>query len=170
MGMKKLALVALALLPVGCGNDTSGPSAATTLVVGMNPQQSGVIGLSPVTYPYIVPGGVLLLPGSGLVKVDVTATLAQREPYARLNVYLLTADGSYCGQNSPESPVWRDIDSGWSDRRTITGFRVYRLPCEVTGIRAMLHRRQDDHLLTPPTAAETIVETTAPAQLLIRQD
>ena len=168
--MRRLSLVALAFLATAC-NDTTGPSGTdTTIVAGMNPQQSGVIRLSPTEYPYIVPGGVVLLPGSGLVKVDVSATLARREPYARLNVYLLTADGNYCGQNSPESPVWRDLDSGWSDQRSITGFRVYRLPCQVTGIHAMLHRRQDDHALTPPTAAETIVETTVPAQLLIRQD
>jgi hypothetical protein len=169
--MKQSSLLALALLGAAC-NDTTGPSAATTsIVAGMNPQQSGVIGLSPVAYPYIVPGGVLLLPGSGLVKVDVSLTLARPEPHARLNVYLLTRGGpDYCGQNSPESPVWTDLDAGWSDRRTITGFRVATLPCEVTGIRAILHRRRSDSLLLPPTAAETIVETTVPAQLLIRQD
>jgi hypothetical protein len=169
--MKNASLVAIALTAAACGSNTTTPSAATTTIVaGMNPLQSGLIRLSPATHPYVVPGGVLLLPGSGMVKVDVSATLAQREPYARLNVYLLTADGTYCAQNSPESPVWRDLEAGWSDQRSITGFRVYRLPCEVTGIRAMLHRRRDDHALTPPTAAETIVETTVPAQLLIRQD
>ena len=169
--MRHASLVALVVLTAAC-NDATGPSASTTTIIaGMNPQQSGVICLSPTAYPYIVPGGVLLLPGSGLVKVDVSTTLARPEPSARLNVYLLTGGGSgYCGQNSPESPEWTGLPAGWSDRRTITGFRVSTLPCEVTGIRAILHRRQDDHLLAPPTAAETIVETTVPAQLLIRQD
>lgn len=165
---KPAPLVALALLAAAC-NDTTGPSAATTTIVaGMNPQQAGVIRFSSFTYPNTFPDGVLLPPGSGLVQVDVSATLAQREPYARLGVYLLTGRAfDYCAHNSPESPAWTDLDAGWSDRRTITGFRVTSLPCEVTGIRAVLHRRRNGHLLMPPTAEETIVETTVPAQLLI---
>jgi hypothetical protein len=168
--MKIPSLVATALLAAAC-NDATGPTAEvrTTIVAGMNPTQSGVVSLSPTAYPYIVPGGVLLLPGSNLVKVDITTTLGRAEPYARLNVYLLT-DGGYCGQNPPDSPEFTDLPGGWSERRTVTGFRVSRLPCQVTGIRAMLHRRQSDFLLLPPTAEETIVETTVPAQLLIRQE
>ena len=167
--MRKAApLVAFALLAAAC-NDTTGPSAATTttIVAGMNPQQSGVIRFSSRTYPVTFEGAVLP-PGSGLVNVDVSTTLAQREPYARLAVYLLTAHGpDHCAHNAPESPVWTDLDAGWSDRRTITGFLVTSLPCEVTGIRAVLHRRRSHQVLQPPTAAETIVETTVPAQLLI---
>ena len=33
------------------------------------------------------------------------------------------------------------------------------MPCQVTGIRAMLHTRNSG-LLTPPTASETIAEAT----------
>jgi hypothetical protein len=170
--MKYPSLLALALLAVAC-NDTTGPTSetTTTLVAGMNPTQSGVIGLSPTTYPYILPGGVLLPPGSGLVKVDVSIALARPEPYARLDVYLLTRGGTdSCGRNDPDAPAWTALPAGWTERRTITGFRVFTLPCEVTGIRAILHRRHDDHVFGPPTLAETIVETTVPAQLLIRQD
>jgi hypothetical protein len=170
-GMKKtLALVALALLSVAC-DDATGPSARTTIVAGMNPTQSGVVSLSPTAYPYIVPGGVLLLPGSNLVKVDVTTTLDHAEPYAQLYVFLLTADGGYCGQNHPDAPEFFDLPAGFTERRTVTGFSVFRLPCEVTGVRAVLHRRRaSTGLLGPPPPDQVIVETTVPAQLLIRQD
>jgi hypothetical protein len=50
----------------------------------------------------------------------------------------------------------------------VSGFRVYRLPCEVTGVRAMLHTRNNG-LLVPPTASETLAETTLPLRVLIRR-
>jgi hypothetical protein len=171
MKIPSLVLVAATLLATAC-NDATGPTpeVATTIVAGMNPTQAGVVSLSPETYPYIPIGGVVLPPGSGLVKVDVTTTLGRAEPFARLNVYLLAADGSVCGQNSPEWPSWTDLPAGWSDRRTITGFRVYRLPCQVAGVRVILSRRRSPELLAPPPAEDVIVEATGPAQLLIRQD
>jgi hypothetical protein len=50
---------------------------------------------------------------------------------------------------------------------TITGFQVFRLPCEVTGIRAMLHTRNSG-LLTPPTSSETVAEGTLTVNFTIR--
>jgi len=110
---------------------------------------------------------VLLLPGSGLVKVDVSATLAQREPYARLNIYLLTADGTYCGQNMPDAPTWGPYRANSTATVTITGFQVGRLPCAVTGVKAYLHTRNNG-LLTPPTESETAAEGSATANFTIR--
>jgi len=52
--------------------------------------------------------------------------------------------------------------SGCSE--TVTGFQVFRPPCEVTGIRAMLHLRNNG-LLTPPTATETLAEGSQPITL-----
>jgi hypothetical protein len=170
--MKTPSLVAIALLAAAC-NDATGPTTEvpTTIVAGMNPMQSGVVSLSPTAYPYNVPGGVQLLPGSNLVKVDITTTLGRAEPLAKLDVYLLTADGGYCGQNAPDSPEFRNLPAGWTERRTVTGFEIHRLPCQVTGVRAILHRRPAaTGLAFPPNADQIIVETTAPAQLLIRQD
>jgi hypothetical protein len=170
--MKIPSLVAAALLAAAC-NDATGPTneVPTRIVAGMNPTQSGVVSLSPTEYPYIVPGGVLLLPGSNLVKVDVTTTLGRAEPYAKLDVYLSTADGQYCGANDPDSPEFRDLPAGWTERRTVTGFRVFRLPCEVTGVRAILHRRPASTGIHGPANPDQIIgETTVPAQLLIRQD
>ncbi|MEZ5416536.1 MAG: hypothetical protein R2708_04245 [Vicinamibacterales bacterium] len=81
-------------------------------------------------------------------------------PWAKLNVYLLTADG-YCGQNTPDAPTWGPFPKGQPLSVVISGFQVYRLPCTVTGLRAMLHQRNNG-LLTPPTASETIAEATQP--------
>jgi hypothetical protein len=45
-------------------------------------------------------------------------------------------------------------------------FRVYRLPCDVTGIRVMLHTRNDGRT-APPTASETIAEATVPIRFRV---
>ena len=84
---------------------------------------------------------------------------AHEVPWAQLNVYLLSGS-DYCGQNLPDSPTWGSLPAGWTDSYTVTGFQVYRVPCDVTGIRAMLHARNNG-LLTPPLPSETIAETTA---------
>ena len=97
-------------------------------------------------------------------------TSAHDVPWAQLNVYLLTGGQSteYCGQNSPDSPTWSFLPSGWTTTFAVTGFRVYRLPCEVTGIRAMLHMRNNGSA-TPPTPTETIAEATLPLSFQIRR-
>lgn len=129
------------------------PAAGATLVI-------------PERYPYFIPGGVILPPDSGLLSARVTMTLARDVPWAQLNVYLLKAAGGttteYCGQNLPDSPTWQSLPSGWTSTVTITGFEVYRLPCDVTGLRAILHTRNSG-TLTPPTPMETIAEATTPA-------
>jgi hypothetical protein len=91
-------------------------------------------------------------------------------PWAQLSVYLLTGSGrlDYCGQNGPDAPTWQFLPSGWTTSYTVTGFRVSRLPCEVTGLRAMLHMRNNG-LLIPPIPSETIAEATLPVSFRIRR-
>jgi hypothetical protein len=50
----------------------------------------------------------------------------------------------------------------------VTGFRVYRLLCVVTGIRAMLHMGNNG-LFAPPTPTETIAEATLSESYEIRR-
>ena len=50
----------------------------------------------------------------------------------------------------------------------MTGFRVFQLPCHVTGIRAMLHMRNNGSLV-PPSPSETIAEATLPLSFDIRR-
>jgi len=49
----------------------------------------------------------------------------------------------------------------------VTGFQLV-LPCDVTGIRAILHTRNNG-LLIPPTPAETIAEATIPVSFRIQR-
>jgi hypothetical protein len=74
----------------------------------------------------------------------------------------------YCGQNLPDSPTWTLLPSGWTTTYAVTGFQVFRLPCAVSGVRAMLHTRRSG-LLTPPTPSETIAEAMVTARFQIRR-
>jgi hypothetical protein len=135
---------------------TSPPSGSTVVV--------------PAELPYIIPGGVVIPRNSGLISVGLSMTSAHDVPFARLNVYLLTGGTSaeYCGMNDPDAPTWNFLTSGWTTGYTVTGFRVSRLPCDVTGIRAMLHMRNNG-LFAPPTPSETVVEAMAPVSFQLRR-
>ena len=86
-------------------------------------------------------------------------------PYATLSVYLLTQDG-YCGQNLPDTPIWAPFGAGGKVEVTITGFQVYRLPCDVIGIRAMLHVYTNDG--RPSAPDQTLAEATYPVTYQLR--
>jgi hypothetical protein len=166
--MRLLIAASLALLASACTSSTgpSAPTRSSVVLTSMSPPSGSTV-VVPDALPYIVPGGVVLPAGSGLISVGVSMTSAHEVPWAQLNVYLLTSDGTgYCGQNSPDSPSWQFLPSGWTTTHTVTGFRVYRLPCEVTGIRAMLHMRNNG-LGAPPTPSETIAEATLPTIIRI---
>lgn len=147
-----LLAVMLCATTSACGNSTTGPSAAGTVTIGA-PSPAAGSGASAL----LVASGGLLLPGSGQVQIPITVTSSREVPWAQLYVYLLTADG-YCGQNLPDAPTWGPFPKGRALSVTIGGFQVFR-NCEVTGVRAMLHVRNNG-LLTPPTASETIAEAT----------
>ena len=157
--------MAVGLLAAGCGADTAGPSSTggSLRVTAVTPRARSTV-VIPSFYPYIVPGGVAFPPGSGLLSVGLSMRLTRDVPRAQLNVYLMTGDqaSDYCGQNSPDAPAWGPLPAGWTRTYTVTGFRVYRLPCQVTAIRAMLHTRADNGLLIPPSPEETIAEATIP--------
>jgi hypothetical protein len=159
-----------ALLAAGCesGEPTRPTSDSVTLTVAS--PASGATIVVPQQYPFTLPGGVVLPPGSGLIAVRVQMTAAHEIPWAQLNVYLLTGGttGDYCGQNLPDSPTWQFLTPGWTAEHTVTGFQVYRLPCDVTGVRAMLHMRNNG-LLIPPTASETIAEASTAASFQLRR-
>ena len=93
-----------------------------------------------------------------LLDIDLSLTADRELPWAQLNVYLYEGD-RYCGQNTPDSPIWQPFPSGQAIDHTVTGWQVYRLPCQVTSIRAMLHNRISG-VLTPPRPGETVAEAT----------
>ena len=93
-------------------------------------------------------------------------------PFAELNVFLVTAPddqcppGSYrscsCGDNIPDSPTWRPFRKGQTVTYTVTGFQVVP-PCDVIGIRAVLHTRENGPNWYPPMPSETEAEATLQA-------
>lgn len=163
-----LALGAVLLL-TGCDGEASRPS-SDSLALSVAAPANGATVVVPEQYPYDLPGGVVLPPGSGLVSIRVQMAAAHDVPWAQLNLYLLTGGTTtdYCGQNLPDSPTWQFLTPGWAVGYTVTGFQVYRLPCDVTGVRAMLHMRNNG-ALAPPTASETIAEATVPAAFQLRR-
>ena len=167
--MRHRIALCLALLSPACGTGPSEPVASTLAFTATAPASGNTV-MVPEQYPYIIPGGVVLPPGSGLISVGLSMTSAHDVPWAQLRVYLLTGDtqSEYCGLNDPDSPTWGFLPSGWRSTYTVTGFRVYRLPCDVTGFRAMLHTRNTG-LLTPPTPSETVAEATLPVTLHLRR-
>ena len=52
---------------------------------------------------------------------------------------------------------------------TVTGFQVFSLPCEVTGIRAIFSTREDTHLGGFPPANSIVGDTTFPVVYHLRQ-
>lgn len=173
--MHRRIAVSIAVLAAGCGSASTTPDvpATSSVVVHALAPSAGSTVVVPAAYPYIIPGGVVLPLRSNLVSVNVSLTsaheVAQR---AQLNVYLLTGgtDSEYCGLNDPDSPSWSRLPAGWTTTYTVTGFRVSRLPCDVTGIRVMLHTRNDGRF-APPSPSETIAETIVPLRFrLVREE
>ena len=171
--MRRLILVVLCALAGGCGGaapDAPNPPVESRIAFGAVAPGPGATVVLPESYIFYVPGGVVIPPGSGLLKAHLSLTSAHDVPWAQLNVYLLTdeADLGYCGQNINDSPTWQFLTAGWQTEVDVTGFRLYRLPCHVTGIRAFLHMRNNG-LLLPPAPSETIAEATIPADFDIQR-
>ena len=171
--MRRLTVIVLCALAAACGDSTPGapnPPLESRVAVRATAPASGATVVLPEAYIFHVPGGVVIPPGSGLLSADLSLTLAHDVPWAQLNVYLLTDEPGleYCGQNINDSPTWQFLKAGWQTEVDVTGFRVYRLPCHVTGFRAMLHMRNNG-LLIPPGPTETIAEATVPASFTIQR-
>jgi hypothetical protein len=165
--MRSPTLVVLGLLAFGCGDSPSTPDVRTSLAVTAVSPASGSTVVVPSQYPVNAIGGVVLPPRSGLISVSLSIQVAHEVPWAQLNVYLLSGS-DYCGQNLPDAPTWGFLPVGWTTTYTVTGFQVYTLPCDVTGVQAYFHTRNNG-ALTPPTPAETIAQATAPASFQIRR-
>ncbi len=91
----------------------------------------------------------VLPPQSGLISVSLSVQVAYDVPWAQLYVYLLSGS-DYCGQNLPDAPTWGFLTAGWTTTYTVTGFQVYSLPCDVTGVQVFFHTRNNGLLIPPP--------------------
>jgi hypothetical protein len=148
------------------GNDTkiTTPSPAATLAFTRESPSSG----STITVSNGSPPGAFIVRGSGQLSVGLAVNAVTDVPWVQLRVYLLTATG-YCGQNLPDSPVWAQVAAGQQVEYAVTGFQVYRLPCDVVGLRALLYTGGDIHTGPPPSPGEMLADVTMPISLSLRQ-
>jgi hypothetical protein len=150
------ALIA-AIVTSACGSPSMPTSVSSLAISTPAPAPGAVIAATPIGIQYFVARG------SGLFSVPITVSSDRDLPYAKLNVYLYDNSGGslgYCGQNIPDSPTWQPFVKGQTTSVTITGFQIFRVPCQVTSIRAWLHNRLDTGLLVPPTDGETVASGT----------
>lgn len=174
-------LVVISIFAAGCAESPSAPArsapapsnpARGAVAITSTSPASGATIVLPASYQYNVPGGLIIPRGSGHVAADITVVVSKDVPWARLNVYLLSAGtkDSPCGQNLPDSPTWESLERGWNANVRITGFQVFRLPCFVTGFRAVLHTRNSLNGFNnlPITAGETIAEASVSTSIQLR--
>jgi hypothetical protein len=161
-GVLAAALACAATLGVGCA-DGAGPTAPTAPAAGASlifTQHTPAAGAT-----IVVPGqppGAFIPRGSGVLTVGFGIEAHRTVPWAQLNVYLVGAGGLLCGQNLPDSPGWRPLRAGDRVSVSVTGFQVFRLPCDVTAIQAVLHTRDNPHLNMPLLPSETLADVVAP--------
>jgi hypothetical protein len=113
-------------------------------------------------------GGAFIERGSGKLSIPVTIEAGTDERIARLFIYAKDASGATCAQNLPDTPDLSPLKHGTVQSITVTGFQVYRLPCDVESFRAVLHRRESRNLNTELTAAEIITEAMLTARYSVR--
>src|SRR5262245_15692539 len=160
-------LLSAAIWIGGCSHD-DGPAAPSS------PSAVAVTAVSPPSGSTIVPSGTppgAFFPrGSGMFGATVSVTAGEELPFARLELFLLSSDGSeYCGQNLPDSPTWRPFHRGKTVTYTVTGFQIFRLPCQVTAIPAVFHPWDNPKLGGIPPAEFRVADTTLPVIYQLRQ-
>jgi len=161
------ALFVAALTPACDSNDTHPtPIVTQSTIALMSPTPAPGSTLTPVG----TPPGTFFMRGSGMFGVTVRITAGQDLPFAQLAVFLLTTqnEDGYCGQNLPDWPTWRPFARGQTVTLTVTGFQVFSLPCEVTGIRAVFNTRDDLHSGGVPPANFIVADTTLPVVYHLR--
>ena len=149
-------IVCATVFLASCDRNTTAPTPVSSIFFGQPMPAAGSTILTAGAPP-----GAFISRGSGRLSIPIIVTSGREVPWAQLNVYLLTGEAGlgYCGQNLPDAPTWGPFRKGETETVTISGFQVYRLPCQVTGVRAFLHTRNNG-ALTPPTTSETVAEGT----------
>jgi len=150
-----VAIASVAFVSTACGGSSTAPSVSSSLHISPPTPATGAT-------IHVAGGGAVgtfIAPGSGQLSIPITVTSGRQLAWAQLYVYLMTADDpdSYCAQNLPDAPGW-GLAKGQTESVTITGFQVFRLPCDVTAIRAYLATRDTRRggLETPPRPDETV--------------
>ena len=140
---------------VACGDNGTGPTPISSISFLSAPASGSTIVASACPGPPIC----FFPRGSDAFPVTLAITSGRDLPFARLNVYLVTApadqcppgirNSCYCGQNLPDWPHWRPFPRGQTVTYTVTGFE-FPTPCDVIGIRAVLDTRDGGPYFPPP--------------------
>ena len=152
----------VAVTVASCADSPTTPSSASGVTFGQPSPASG----STIVVSDGAPPGAFIVKGSGKLSVPVTLRAPREVPWAILYVYLMRSGTEYCGQNLPDTPAWGPFPANQNIAFTVSGFQVFQLPCAVVALRAMLHTRNNG-LLTPPTASETVIESTFPVSYVL---
>ena len=160
------AVLLSVFVATGCGTSTSPSGTSATLQIASPSPVDG----STIHVTVGAPPGSYMPRESGQISIPITATSDRDVPSAHVYVYLMTSDTEYCGQNLPDTPGWDSLKKGHQISVSVTGFQIYRLPCDVVAIRAYLttRDRRNGGLLTPPTPDETVARSTMTAHYQLR--
>ena len=111
----------------------------------------------------------LIVRESGQLSITMEITGTRDADFAQLDVHLLDADGhgNSCAQNVTDIPTWGPWVGRGVVRVTVSGFQTYRLPCDVSGIRAIVHLRPG-RLATIPLPTQTLADGTLPIVYRLR--
>jgi hypothetical protein len=147
-----MAIVLAALCCAACSDSSAPTSLQPTLMISPPSPATGATIQVTGTVP-----GAFITRGSGKLSIPISVTSGRDVPWAQLNVYLMTGSNTndYCGQNLPDAPTWAPFSKGQTASMAITGFQVFRLPCDVTGLAVYLHTRNTGNL-TPPISTDTV--------------
>jgi hypothetical protein len=144
----------------GGGSSSSGGSSTTTPPV-VYPDSVTIGAVSPAPGSTITatgtPPNATLPIGSGLMSVSLTLSSSQNVQNAYAFVFLLDNNQTltYCAYNGGyDVPTWRPLPAG-QVTATITGFRVFKTPCTVTALRAVLYRDGSDTPIAETTRVVT---------------
>lgn len=168
-GMTRTALAwvcVVALVPA-CGDDApTAPSGTPTIAFRqVTPPSGGTIVVSAGTPP-----GAFIVRESGQLSITMDISGTRDADFAVLDVHLVAENppGSNCGQNLPDAPTWGPWIGRRAVRVTVSGFQIYRLPCDVIGIRAIVHLGPGSSGIIPmPT--RTLADGTLPVVYHLRR-
>ena len=163
--MNRIILAALvAALGAACSDTPASPTGNdSSLVFGALTPGSGATLITTGATP-----GAFITRESEQLWIPITIRFESNESTARLFVYLKDQNGISCGQNVPDAPDFGPLEDDTVQTYTVRAFQVFRLPCEVASIRAVLHRRVSRNLNTEILPGELIAEHSMPVRYSVR--
>jgi len=169
MTRKRLGWVCALALVSACGGDTpTAPSGIGTVTFRQVTPPSG----STIVVSAGIAPDAFIVREAGQLSITMEIRGTRDADFAQLDVHLVDADAprnsfNSCGQNVPDIPTWGPWVGRGLVRVTVSGFQIYRLPCDVSGIRAIVHLRPG-RLATLPLPTQTLADGNLPVVYRLR--